>query len=272
MRRLILFTLGLLLAVTAAAETPAILERNDGRAWRLFLKGRDSQYVTVRLDKAARDSRYELKDIRLLTFTGVSFDPQRLEQQFNAADYPAVIQTLEPQLNGCRPYASIRNNMEQAFLTLLKAYCRGADWASAARLAEDLRESPNPDLARASRIATARSAIGQGDVLTAEDLIGQLDDVPAAQLYLRACLQQAQGRPKEAVRTAVRLIAEHGNDMNWMPQTELLCARLYLELDLPESAAAAARQAAVFYEGTNIGAEAAALHAELKETLTAQPE
>lgn len=270
--RLCIITAGLLLtAGFLQAEAPAILERTDGKAWRLSLRSRDNGWITARLENASSDRRYEVSGIRFLDFTGIKLDEDRVEQSFCAADYDTVISTLEPALQPYLNYASISNNMENVFVLLMDAYSRKGDSSSAVTLAQKLKDSSNQAVAAPARIVLARSAVEQGRLADAKEQISALKD-PVARLYLTVCLERAQGSPEQAIQTAVQLIAEHGNDMKWLPPTELLCAQLYRELGLLESAAATARQAASFYEGTNIGAEARALHAELEKELAAAAE
>jgi len=104
-----------------------------------------------------------------------------------------------------------------------------------------------------------------------QQLLGQLED-PAAKLYLTALVERSENRSKDAMQTVVELIASYPNNMDWMPQTEYLCAELYLDLNMPESAAEVAHQVYVLYPGSEFKLEAKALSEKIKQLTEASGE
>jgi hypothetical protein len=112
------------------------------------------------------------------------------------------------------------------------------------------------------RIYQALCAIAEGDFQTSENLFDEIES-EAAKLYLQACTQRAQGDPKAAMQTVIDIIAEHGNDVEWLGPGELLSANLYLDLALTNSALNTARQVKNMYAGSNIGGDGAKLYEQL---------
>ncbi len=78
----------------------------------------------------------------------------------------------------------------------------------------------------------------------------------AAGLYLQACIERAKGETRLAIWTLCGVIADYGNDLDWMPPSELLAARLYLDDGMTNSAANTARQVESIYGGSNVASEA----------------
>jgi len=60
------------------------------------------------------------------------------------------------------------------------------------------------------------------------------------------------------------VVAQHKNDMKWLPPSELLGAELYLEMGRTNSAFVTARQTQKIYAGMNFGKEAEAMRSKLE--------
>lgn len=95
------------------------------------------------------------------------------------------------------------------------------------------------------------------------------DQAPASQsaqaLYQQALAEQAAGNPKQAIQTAARLLAEYWLDETWAPRAELLCATLYIQLDMFDEADVTARQIQKLYDGTDTAKLAARLRLEIQK-------
>jgi hypothetical protein len=268
MKRTLLILTGLVLltSIAAADDSPlAVLYKKDGRAWRVFLIAREGDEVVIRLEKSKANTKEKIEDLERLEIRHPDYDSALVQQQFNAADYVAVIAALEPVAAQAAVFMVVSNNLQEPFSLLMQAYDLSGDAAGARAAAAYLMESPDPDLRLQARVWGVRSALAEGAVSAAENILTEISD-PAAQLYARACIERAQQQPKQAIQTAVELIAEHPDDMDWLPPAELLCAELYLDMGMTNSAAAVARQMGRFYQGTYIEKEAEAL------SLTIKPE
>ncbi len=118
------------------------------------------------------------------------------------------------------------------------------------------------------QVNLALAAIDGGDLPAAEKIRGEIAS-EAAGLYLQACIEQAQQRPKDAIKTISLNILDHANDVEWLGPSELLCAYLYLDMVssnsvvTTNSALNTARQVKNIYAGTPVAAEAEKLWATL---------
>ena len=126
-------------------------------------------------------------------------------------------------------------------------------------------ENKNPVVLASAQVGRIQAAIGEKDVKTADGILEKIQD-PTAKLYAQACVARAKNQPKVAIQSAIKLIAEYSNNMDWMPQTEMLCAELYNEMGMTNSAAATARQVQKFYAGMNVEKEAQALRSKIEQS------
>jgi len=267
MKRIIIFLIGSVLLAQSgfSAESPsAVLYKTDGRAWRVFLVGNGGDQLTIRLEKSQANTKVEVADVDRLEIKYPKYDEELVQQKFNNADYVAVIALLEPVAASAADYMGIQNNLQGAFGLLMKAYFENGDIVKAREASIHLMGSPDPELKVLAQAHRALSAIAEGNLKIAESIREKMS-YPAAQLYILACSERASGEPRKAMQTAVELIATHPNNMDWMPLTELLCAELYLEMGLPVSAEAAARQTEKIYAGTNVEKEAQALRMKMNQ-------
>lgn len=273
MKRLfgILIGTALLISSGLCAEPPrAVLYKTDGRAWKVFLIKNGREELTIRLIKSKANTKVETDEVDRLEIEHPEYNPDVVQLHFNQADYPAVIAALEPVVLPAADYMGFENNLQEPCDLLMQAYSWSGDVSKAGALADQLRITPDPERKVSALVIRALSAMAQSDTATAETCRAAIDD-PAAGLYVRAAMEQAQGNPQKAIQTVVELIASHPNNMNWMPPAELLCAKLYLELGMTNSAAATARQTSTLYAGMNVEKEAKALRSTISES-TEQPE
>ncbi len=268
MKRVFLFWIaGVLLATSGASaeDLQAELYKKDGNAWHVFLIKNDGKELTVRLNKSKVNRIILVNEVERLNLQHLEYDETIVQQNFNEADYAAVIAALEPVAASSADYMAIPNNLQNAFGLLMNAYSRNGDRKKAYAAAMKLKSTQDSALKLSAKTVLALSSIAAGNLAEAEAVLAEITD-PAAKLYLQAALQQANQQPEAAIQTAIQLIANHPNDMLWMPRTELLCANLYLDLGRTNSAIATARQTQKFYAGTNIEKEAQALRETLEKS------
>jgi tetratricopeptide (TPR) repeat protein len=264
--------IAILLAVIGCSMSPgalarqmnAVLTRTDGRSFRVVLEGCDSAQLTYRLENGRESKTLPLADVRRLQIELPKLNLKKLSTRLAAAEYSEVISSLEPVAGGAGEYMPLPNNAVSAFALLTKALLRNGDLEAARKAAEQLQAVSEPDLKEWARAVVAQSVLESGKLQQAGELIDQLSD-PAARLYLTARIQRARGQSKEAMQTVIELISSHPNDLNWMPQTEYLCAQLYLDLEMPDSALETARQTAALYSGSEFRIEAQKLQQEISQ-------
>jgi hypothetical protein len=110
----------------------------------------------------------------------------------------------------------------------------------------------------------ALTALEAGQIQTAETLCSKITS-PTAKLYVQARMEKAGGNSKRAIQTAAQVIALRSGEKEWLAQSELLIAQLYLELGLPDAADVTARQIQKLYAGMDVVKNADAVRSEVKK-------
>jgi len=272
MRR-IFFLIGVLALTSFSAEAqkkktevqpglPAVLEAVTGKKAPVFLQRIEGGKVCFCPRHSTREISVPASKIKNLEFI-VKYDVGNMSTNFACGKYQEIVTVLEPLLKPYLPYMGIENNLREPFLGLVDAYRELGMFDKLAKTAEILQQTGDDLLIQKALVDRALIAIAHKDLEQAEKLRGELKS-EAAQVYLKAAILRAEEKPKEAIQTVIKVIADYGNDMDWLPQSELLCAYLYLDLGLTNSAFMTARQVEHLYAGTHISADAAKFRAPLK--------
>ncbi len=111
---------------------------------------------------------------------------------------------------------------------------------------------------------TVLSVLNSGDISGAEHQLPDISD-PVARLFVQARIEQAKGDPHSAIQTLSQLIVRYSSNTNWLEQSDLLSAKLYVELGLLEAADVTARQVQTLYEGTESAEKATVLRTEIEK-------
>ncbi len=248
--------------------TPARLEAINGKMARVFLQGLADGNLTFQPFGSPNNMTVETSKVRRFEFYP-KFEVGGAGQSYAEGDYPAVLQALAEPMQEFAPYMSVSNNLQEAYVMLMDSYLRSGDAGKAEECAALLLASDNPVIVRKGKSTLALAAAAKGDFQRVEELRSELDS-PAGSLFLQAIVERANQQPKAAIQHVAEIIADHGNDLEWMPQAELLSAQLYLDMGQTNSAALTARQVKNIYAGSNIAADAAKLQASLG--LTDEPQ
>ena len=246
----------------APSGTPAVLEAITGKKARVLLKGVENGKVVFSPYKSTREMKVPASKIKNFTFF-LKYDADGVVSNYLSADYDAVIATLEPILKPYEPFMVVDNNLRDAYLKLLDSYLEVGDMVQLEKGSRILLASGDPQLVERGKVDQILVEIAKGNLIDAEAMRENLSS-ESAKLYLKAILLRKEKNPKEAIKTVVKVIADYGNDMDWLPQTELLCAYLYLDMGMTNSAYLTAKQVEHIYAGTRIAGDAKKFRAPLK--------
>jgi len=254
------------LGQTAQSGTPAQIEVTNGKSVKGFLQSLENGVLTFQPPKSDRDYPAPADKIATLTFYP-KYDSFATEESFNAGEYSAVISTLDPVMKPYWDYMSISNNLLAPFGMLVKAHFVNEDFDRVQSAADILMESRHSELLLQGQVYSALVALSNTDtngivttngLAVAEKFRNEVES-DAAGLYLQACIERAQGEPRTAIWTLCGVIANYGNDLEWMPPSELLAAHLYLDDGMTNSAANTARQVQSIYGGSSVASDAQTL-------------
>jgi outer membrane protein assembly factor BamD (BamD/ComL family) len=95
--------------------------------------------------------------------------------------------------------------------------------------------------------------------------VAAVEKTPAEKLIEQAQTERADGNPKQAIQTAVKVLTLEGIEKETLAQCELLIAELYLEQGMTNAASVTARQIQVLYEGSQVVGKADVLRLKIEK-------
>jgi hypothetical protein len=101
----------------------------------------------------------------------------------------------------------------------------------------------------ADTAASGNAPLSKDQIEAMEQRVATIDD-PAARLFFQANIYRAKGELEKALQTLAQLNVHHAHNKRWITRSELLSAKLYLELGMPEQARVTARQVEFLNQGT----------------------
>lgn len=240
---------------------PVFLQRvEDGRFY--FQRYRQNKDIAGPINKIAHLEFIE------------KFDLDGARELYRNGEFELLVSKMEtemkPSLDEYWPYMRIDNNFQDVFCMLTHVYLELGEYDKATKAAAILIQSNNSSVHSTGQSVSIMIALKDGRIEDAEALLEQIDS-PTGVLYFRACIERAKKDPKAAIQLVTELIAEHGNDLDWMPKAELLSAYLYHDMaetrpdPYLDSAKQTARQVKHMYAGTYIAGLAQRLEGSIAE-------
>jgi tetratricopeptide (TPR) repeat protein len=247
------FVLG---AASEAASLSAELIMPGGRSWKGQLIGRDGDWVEF--STGAKPIRVGASTIEELIFT-INVDQEVLNEMNRNREYERVIVALETALEPYSEYADIPSNLTQYKALLMELHYKTKDYEKTLALARQIAaDSRDKALQEKSQVYQILSLIDSGRSEEAEDLLVELgwndnlgNDSAPEKLYVTAKLLMLQKKYADAMELVAKVIAFNSQDPEWMQPAELLCAEIYTELGMYDSADEVIREISLLYKNTN---------------------
>jgi outer membrane PBP1 activator LpoA protein len=172
--------------------------------------------------------------------------------------YDVVIKALTSAIKPYTVYADIPSNLTKYNVVLMELYYRTKQYDDSLRMATEIAaDDRDPILQKKSRIYQVLSLIDGGKSAEAQALLkkyGWDRDLSAEsapeQLYLSAKLKALNKEYSQAMELVAKVIAFNSQDLEWMQPAEMLCAELYTELGMLDSADEVCRQISLLYRNT----------------------
>ena len=125
-----------------------------------------------------------------------------------------------------------------------------------------------PAAARAAEAtASGSGTLSESQIQAMEQRVATISD-PAARLFFEANIHRAKGELEQALQKLARLNVHHAHDKRWIARSEILSAKLYLELGMPDPAEVTARQVEFLNEGTEVAETARLFREKIKQVKT----
>jgi tetratricopeptide (TPR) repeat protein len=192
-------------------------------------------------------------------------EEDRIKFLFDEGKYAEVVEPLASFLSPMLPYVSLPSNQTDLYQHWLAATYWSGDFEGASRLADMLEQAPVDELRKSVLFYRHLVLLEKGDFqalesfLKSPDVDGVFPVGSAARLYIEACVYQKNKDFRAAIKKAAGIVVFHPADTDWMPRAELLCARLYAQLEMPESAESVLTDIHAFYSDPAITDEAATI-------------
>ena len=239
-----------------AAALKAELIMPGGRSWKGQVVGRDGDWIEF--STGANPIRIGAGTIEELAFD-ISLDEDKLNELYRNREYKRVIDILEKTLQPYRLYSDIPSNLTRFNSMLMELHYKSGDYDKSLELATSLAsDARDPAMQDKSRVYRALSLIDAGRPEEAEKLLAEfgwgaeLDDTsPPEKLYITAKLLALKKQYAKAMELTAKVVAFNSQDPDWIQPAELLCAELYTELGMYESAEEVVREISLLYKNTN---------------------
>jgi tetratricopeptide (TPR) repeat protein len=258
------FTAAILLAEGAvAAPLSAELVMGKGRSWQGQILRRDGDWVEFSSGTSAKPIRIGVATIKELNFK-VQIDTGKITSMMDELDYQGVITALNSALEPYAEYQDVPSNLTRYNALLMELYYRTEQYDLSLALSEKIvGDDRYPELQQKARIYRALAVIDAGNDAKLKTLLEDLGweqeasaDAAADELYIRAKLMVLNGNYDEAMETVAKIVAFHSQDPDWIQPAEMMCAEIYLELGMYDSAAEVCRQITLLYADTQEYAKA----------------
>jgi|GEM_PF-3457726 len=260
MKKIFLMTVmaGTLFGVGTAEAVPlnAELIMPGGRSWKGQVVGRDGDWIEF--STGAKPIRIGADTIEELVFE-VNIDEDKLNEMNQNREYERIIGALEKTLEPYSIYGDIPSNLTSFNGLLMELQYKVGNYDKALELAKNIAaDARDPELQDKSRVYQALSLIDAGRSDEADKLLvefgwdtAQLEGASAEKLFITAKLMMIKEKYNDAMELAAKIVAFHSQNADWIQPAELLCAQLYTELGMFESAEEVIREISLLYKNTN---------------------
>jgi hypothetical protein len=233
------------------------------------LSGLEAGSVLFQPSGAPNPVRIPNAQIESVRFPVEREDVEQIKRSFDQGDYDQVAEKSAAVLAPFLAYITLPSNLTPLCQQgMIASYWIG-NYERVDTLSKTLAKVPgDEELAHDLRFYNGLMLLETGGFQALETVLkspaadGVYPQDSAARLYIEARLLQQKKEYNSAIRTAALLMALHSGEADWMAKAELLCAELYFQLEMPESAQAVLAAINEFYTDPNVQKKAAAIAAQ----------
>lgn len=253
------------IALGAAGKTiDATIRFDDEKTVLGTLLRRRADFVVIHPRGAEEPGRIPIRRLSYINFR-VLTALKEMGPLFDEGLYGEVTALCEKVLSPALAYADLPNNLTQPFTRwMIASYWSGA-YDRTVELSDILMRSRDKTLKASAEFYRRLARMELGEMAEMSAFL----KTPAAtnfyptgsvsRLYIDARVLQDNGNPKAAIQTASQMILDHDRDPDWLPQADLLCAKLYFDLDMPEAAESVLKDIRTLYPDPGIQKRASAI-------------
>jgi hypothetical protein len=249
-----------------AAPVDVRIQTRDRKIHIGKLHGLSGGVVRFQPSGAAAPVQMPVSQISYVQFPVDDDDPERIQRLLDDGRYRELADPLNDVLPPYTPYIQLPSNLSKKFLRWMEVSYWIGEFDRVLELADVLQNFP-AEFNEKALFYRGLALLAREDFqsleafLSAEDIDTLYPPESAVRLYVEAVKMQHKKEFLPAIRTAALLLALHSGNSDWMPRAELLCAELYFQLNMPESAQAVLADIREFYADPEIQKNAAAIAA-----------
>ncbi len=240
-----------------ASPLPAELLMGNGRSWNGTLIRRDGDWIEFQTGTAVKPIRIGAATIKELKFK-VDIDSDKIAEMMQKRQFDRIINALSKTLEPFLEYSDIPSNLTKYNALLMELYYRTKEYDKSLAISGKISlDDRNPALQAKARTYQALSLIESGRSEDAKALFtgygwkqGVSKNASPEELYIKAKLLVLSEQYSEAMELVSRIVAFNSQDPDWMQPAEMLCAEVYTELGMYDSAAEVCRQILILYRDT----------------------
>lgn len=264
---------GLILADGFAQSTKlrAELVMPNGKARKGLIVGRDGEWVEFMARPNTRPLRLGISTIKEINFT-VELDAEKLWEMKEAREYERVIASLDRTLEPFKTFSDVPSNLTKYNALLMELHYKVGNYEKSLQIAERIAaDDRDAEKQEKGRIYQALAMIGAGQSEEATALLADYgwdqeinDDTAPEKLFITAKFMVLKEEYSKAMELVSKVIAFHSTDQDWIAPAELLCAQVYADLGMFESAEEVCRHIGVFYADSDVNDKAKEVKARIE--------
>lgn len=240
-----------------AAPLPAELVMGKDRSWKGKIIRRDGDWIEFSSKASAKPIRIGVSTVKELNFE-VKINADLISELVANREFDRVIDSLTRTLKPFAEYSDIPSNLTRYKAVLMELYYLTEQYDKSLEISGEIVEDDrNPTLQTKARVYRTLALIDSGKSDEAKALLSTYGwdkessaDAAPEELYIKAKLMMLNGEYRKAMGVAAKVIVFHSQDPDWIQPAELLCAEIYTELGMYDSADEVCRQILILYENT----------------------
>ena len=245
MKNFLLLVIFLPVINVSASSISAELIMSGGRAWdvEIIKRVKTDQKDSLQLSINGRVAGIPISSVQKINYD-INVDIDELMNLKEEREYTLIIDRLKQSLKPYEPYMDILSNLTPYQALLMEMYFLVEDYNKTIDLAQKIQsQSTDKNLISSSEIYLVRSLIKSNLADQAETLLrnnGWFENInensKPEELFILAELMKLKSNYNRAIELVSYIIAFNSQDPEWTQPAELLCAELYTELEMYDSA------------------------------------
>ncbi len=254
-----LMVAGILLCtgVSFAESLPVKLVLGNGKVWSGTILKRDGDWIDFKKDNSSQPIRIGVGTVKELNFE-VQIDSEELLKMIRDREFEKAIEMIDHAIAPFSEYSDIPSNLTRYNILLMELLYNAGKYDESLAISSQIsQDDRDPVMQEKARVFQALALVNTGQIAETEVLFASYGwdlepaiDASPEKLYIAAKYLMLKKKFNRAIEYAARVVAFHSQDPDWLQPAELLCAQIYTELGLYDSADEVCREILLFYKNT----------------------